>query len=592
MALPDAHQTDESAGSGVSARSDVVLAESGVGYRQHRIPALVATPRGTLIAAFDGRPDLDDLPGPIDLVVRRSRDGGRSWSAPAVARAASGLTGYGDPSLLADADTGRVLCFHAAGTAVGFFESGDGEADDDPALLHCDLLVSDDHGRSWTVRRLTAMLRRDLNAALRAGIPPGVEAPRVAGLFAASGAGTQLRHGPHRGRLLQGFVALVRRDGAPHLYAVVARSDDGGLTWRTSDPVGPGANETALAALPDGRVLLHSRAPGRRLAAWSPDGGATFGPLRPVPDLPDPGNNGSLLALGSGALLASHTTDPDLRRALVLSVSRDDGRSWAPAISVTAAGAGYSVLAPLPGDGVGVLWEDEGYRRLVFTAFAGPGGGTPDGEPLDAAGNPTSDPSCRDDALGRDEPASPPIAAAARGPALVLDHVLPARPRDWRDVGESRDVTLATDQFSSAVFKIVGDEDGVQRVATREAYELNLGPLRPGLGAGDILVCSARLPLPTKTPTPAPAATPAPPLADAPTVRWEGGTHPAQRHTDADGDRLLARGLRHIVTEAEVAAGVVRLRVELAADADADLGGPERAHASLDVPIHCEKGTP
>ena len=57
-----------------------VLAVRGhAGYRQYRIPALAVTAQGTLLAAYDGRPNLDDLPSPIDLLVRRSTDNGQNW---------------------------------------------------------------------------------------------------------------------------------------------------------------------------------------------------------------------------------------------------------------------------------------------------------------------------------------------------------------------------------------------------------------------------------------------------------------------------------------------------------------------------------
>lgn len=55
-----------------------VLARRGVGgYRQYRIPALV-TAGQVVLCAYDGRPDLDDLPAPIDLLLRRSEDGGHT----------------------------------------------------------------------------------------------------------------------------------------------------------------------------------------------------------------------------------------------------------------------------------------------------------------------------------------------------------------------------------------------------------------------------------------------------------------------------------------------------------------------------------
>ncbi len=500
-------------------RLDVVVAESGQGYRQYRIPALAVTGAGTLVAAYDGRQDLDDLPGPIDLVVRRSLDGGRTWLPQQVIRAADGLTGHGDGSLLVDRQTGTVLCFHASGTAVGFFESSTGTADDDPTVLHTDLAVSDDDGATWSVRRLSHQLRTALNARLPE--VTGDPTSRVSGLFAASGSGTQVREGRFAGRLLQGLVALV--DGA--VYAAVARSDDHGTTWQVGRPIGPAANENAVAALADGRVLLHSRAPGHRLASWSTDGGDTFGPLHPVPELPDPGNNGALVRLdeprgagrtvGPGDLVATHTRDPHLRRGLVAARSRDGAATFTAAAVLTTRGAGYSVAQPLDDDTIGVLWEDEGYRRLVFTRL-------PLAELVPA------------DLAGPDHPAV----------AGVLDHVVARRPERWADHGGPT-VSLglaAPDEWDRAVYKIVDTSAAHQVVRTRENYLASLGAPTPGLHEGDTLTCSARL-----------------------------GTGP-------DGAAVLVREVRHIVTAADLAAGGAT--VELAADVDG-----RRRSTTVHVPV-------
>ena len=449
----------------------VVLAESGIGHRQFRIPGFTVSARGTLVVAVDARPDLDDLPAPVDLAVLRSIDGGHTWSSPTPLRAGTGHVGHGDASLLADRITGRLFAFHATSDRAGFFESGTGLDDDDAELLHCDLAVSDDDGLTWSTRRLSRMLRSSLAARL----PAGAE---VSGLFAASGSGVQVAEGPRAGRLLQGFVALVGTD----VYAAVARSDDHGDSWTMSALIGPGANENAVVALPDGRVGLQCRAPGRRLMAWSVDGGDTFGPLEPVDTLPDPGNNGSLVrADEAGTLLAcTHTADPHLRRALTVSVSTDGGLTFAPAVRITAGGAGYSVGQPLPSatpgaaPDLGVIWEDAGYRRLLFTRV-----------PAQALhprwpGSPSAD---------------PPSATTPLTPGLVLDHVLARRPTAWPADEESIEIELDADGWDPAVYKIVDDSAGHQVVRTRAAYRIAMGEPAPGLHEGDTLTLTARLPI-------------------------------------------------------------------------------------------------
>ncbi|MBL8958918.1 MAG: exo-alpha-sialidase, partial [Gemmatimonadetes bacterium] len=201
----------------------VELARRGVDAPVHRIPALALTTRGTLIAAWDARPTMADVPSHIRLVMRRSRDGGHHWDPLRVVRADTAPLGFGDPSLLVDRVTGRLFLFHAASVRQGFFGGSTGTGDEDPDVLHADLSWSDDDGTTWSHRRLTSRIK----------------SPVWGGFFASSGAGVQLRSG----RLLQPFV--IRKDGAT--WAAVLRSDDHGEQWVMGTLVGPGLDEFELA---------------------------------------------------------------------------------------------------------------------------------------------------------------------------------------------------------------------------------------------------------------------------------------------------------------------------------------------------------
>ena len=202
---------------------------------------------------------------------------GRTWDSQQVVRTGGGLNGYGDPSLLVDAGTGRILLFHAAGTRAGFFEASTGAAPDDDDVQHCDLSFSDDDGRTWRHRRITGQLKRSPAAG---GAAPDTGAPAITGIFASAGQGVQIHTGPFRGRLVQQFVVLA----AGEIMAASAYSDDHGENWVLGEligagPDGIGPNENKVAVLADGRLLLHSRATPRRLAAVSEDGGHSWGPL-------------------------------------------------------------------------------------------------------------------------------------------------------------------------------------------------------------------------------------------------------------------------------------------------------------------------
>jgi sialidase-1 len=457
----------------MTSRPEHVLARRGMGgHRQYRIPALAVSTRGTLLAAYDGRPNLDDLPNPIDLLLRRSTDNGHTWGPQQTVRTGTGLDGYGDPSLLVDTGTGRIFLFHAAGTHAGFFEAAEGLGDED-AIQHADLSFSDDDGATWEHRRLTPMLKR-------AGIT---------GLFAAAGAGIQIHTGPFEGRLVQQFVVLHRGG----IKAASAYSDDHGGTWTLGEFVPTAgqtsANENKAAALADGTLLLHSRATPHRLTALSTDGGHSYTPALPHPELPDPSDNGSLARFDGlpnvtglttpetqNWLIATHNHDSQLRRNTLLKLSQDNGATWPFAVVLCPGSSEYSTAARLPDGRVGVLYERQGYQEIVFTTV----------EPRELLASPAA-------ALTHD-------GGTAFAGRLALDVVLrsvtPARPAVWRSIGESHTLAQTDGGWDASAWKEVGQgytAEAPQVLSNRASQDLNYGPAAPGHQAGDLLAFSGRV---------------------------------------------------------------------------------------------------
>ena len=424
--------------------------------------------KGTVLAAYDGRPNLDDLPNPIDLLIRRSTDNGRSWGPQQLVRTGTGLDGYGDPSLLVDTETGRIFMFHAAGTHAGFFEAAEGlEPEDD--IQHADVSFSDDDGATWQHRRLTAMLKR----------------PGITGLFAAAGSGIRIHAGPFTGRLVQQFVVLFRGE----IMAASAYSDNHGETWTLGELVA-GANENKVACRSDGSLLLHSRATPHRLVAVSTDGGHSYTPAAPHPDLPDPSDNGSLVrfdglpavtTLASAEtgnwLLATHNHDTALRRNTVLKLSQDNGATWPHAVVLCPGSSAYSTAARLPDGRIGVLFERQGYQEIVFTS----------GDPQELLDSPAASNPRNDDGTSP----APDLAFD-----VVLRSITPGRPAEWRSVGESFTLVQTDGDWDPSSWKEVGQgysEEAPQVLSNRESQDVNYGPVIPGYKTGDVLAFSGRV---------------------------------------------------------------------------------------------------
>ncbi|MFC9621375.1 exo-alpha-sialidase [Streptomyces sp. NPDC056930] len=334
------------------------LTVDGVGSPHYRIPALTTSVKGTVLAAYDARPTLGDLPSNISIMLRRSTNGGVTWQPQQVVRKDAAPQGYGDPSLLVDRTTGRIFLFYAASVNQGFFGSGTGNDENDPNVLQADYSYSDDDGLTWTHRRITEQIKN----------------PAWAGMFAASGEGIQVRQGAYRGRLIQQYA--VRINGAN--YAASAYSDDHGETWKTGNPVGPGGDENKTVELSDGRIMLNNRSKPYRTIAYSTDGGVNYTPFTQDTQLTDPANNASVMRYDADApasdpqsswLLFSNTEDASARRSLTVKMSCDNGRTWPIRKVVDPGAAAYSTLTRLPDGRLGLLYERADYQHITYASF-------------------------------------------------------------------------------------------------------------------------------------------------------------------------------------------------------------------------------
>ncbi|MGX1269858.1 sialidase family protein [Streptomyces phaeoluteigriseus] len=333
------------------------------GYASFRIPAAVTTGRGTVLAFAEGRRNGVSDTGDIDIVVRRSADGGCTWGPLAVVAHGNGDT-RGNPAPVVDPRTGAVVLVSCAngGTATeARIMRGEVPPEQGRRVY---VQHSRDDGRHFTAPR-------EITAAVK---PPSWR-------WYATGPGhaVALTRGPHAGRL----VVPANHSAAPpagssdtgrefrHYGGHALLSDDGGRTWRLGfvEAGYDGAtnvNETTAAQLPDGRLYFNARdqggtVPGNRVDAHSGDGGLTLDrPYAAQPTLADaPVVQGSVLQLdGPGApLLFSAPSRPTARRSMALWRSTDGGAGFTRAVTLSEQPAAYSDLVPVDRETVGVLYE-------------------------------------------------------------------------------------------------------------------------------------------------------------------------------------------------------------------------------------------
>jgi sialidase-1 len=262
-----------------------------------------------------------------------------------------GISGFGDASILIDPSfgaSGRIIVFYQLTKIAGFFESKLGTDLGDPLISQIARSISDDDGVTWRHDVITEQLKDD-------------ETP---GIFATSGMGGRIDAGEFAGRLLQTFV--LRREF--ELLSAIGFSDDHGENWCLGALI-PGGNETAIVGLPDGSVLLHSRATPHRIVGRSLDGGKTLVSLNPDLALVDPSDNGSLCVLKNGDVICTHNHDADLRRNTVMKRSIDGGNTWSSGICIEPDSSAYSTACELSDGSIGVLYERNAYQEIVFAKF-------------------------------------------------------------------------------------------------------------------------------------------------------------------------------------------------------------------------------
>jgi sialidase-1 len=320
------------------------------GVHTYRIPALVQTLKGTLIAVADARHDsTSDLPAHLSLVIRRSMDGGRHWTAARMLREVK-EGGVGDPSLLLDRSNGRVWCMHAYGPpGVGFGNSKPGAN-----TLQVNAIYSDDDGATWSSPR---------------DLTPQVKDPAWNGLFATSGTNIQTS----TGRLL---VPLAVNDSNGTIGSRNAYSDDHGKTWKTGGWAGTGSDESHAVELADGTILQNIRTSAKdhehtRGVARSADGGVTFGPMEHDAALVDPACNAGI-ARRKDVLIFTNVADAAKRRMLTVRLSYDGGKTWRVSRVLQAGPAAYSTVIFLQDGDIGMLYEQgekSSIEKITFARF-------------------------------------------------------------------------------------------------------------------------------------------------------------------------------------------------------------------------------
>lgn len=334
-----------------------------------RIPSLVTTTKGTLIAVCDARKSkCYDAPNNIDIALKRSYDKGKTWTQTKFIANYPGEEAAGNVSLTVDRQTGTIwLFFNYMIPKEGFkpamqqkFKTA--EDYNNWRTIYIRAMKSDDDGENWSEPVDFTYLKK----------------PFWDYLITAPGTGIQTR----KGRIL--IPSYSSRAKYSINSCQLIYSEDHGKSWNIGHSIGEHTLEPQIVELEDGSVMMNMRQTkekGRRLHAVSKDGGITW--TNPVEE-----NEQAEPLLGCQASFVRFTSkndgsnrsrilfsNPDCineRENLTVRLSYDEAVSWPVARILHKGPSAYSCMTVLPDRTIGILYEKgekSSNEKITFARF-------------------------------------------------------------------------------------------------------------------------------------------------------------------------------------------------------------------------------
>lgn len=327
------------------------------GYRCFRIPAVVTTKRGTIIAISEARKDGCSDTGNIDLVMKRSKDGGKTWGKLEVIWD-DGPNTCGNPSPVVDRTTGDIFL-------LSTWNLG---SDPEPKIIE---------QTSQDTRRVFVMKSEDdgVTWSKPDEITKDVKLSDWTWYATGPGSGIQIRGGEFKNRLVIACDHIEAH--TKKYYSHVIYSDDHGKSWHLggSTPKDQ-VNECEVVELSDNSLMLnmrnYDRSKNTRQIAYSMDGGNSWENMKHHESLIEPICQASTLHMdfrNQDMLLFLNPADKKKRINMTLKLSMDDGKTWPITKSIHPGPSAYSDLTKINKRQVGLLYEagnENPYEGIVW----------------------------------------------------------------------------------------------------------------------------------------------------------------------------------------------------------------------------------
>ena len=365
----------------INAQQKVPVFVSGTeGHKSYRIPAIVCLPNGNLLAFCEGRVNGSGDFGDINIVMKRSVDKGKTWTALQTIVDADDLQA-GNPAPVVDENDlaypkGRIFLFYNTGN------NHEGEIRKGNGIREVWYKTSSDGGGTWSEGvNITTQTHRPKQPQIN----PAYNFTEDWRSYANTpGHAMQFTTGKYKGRI---FVAANHSAGNPQPQSMDYKAhgfstDDHGQSFHLGETVSsPGGNESMATELSNDQLMMNSRNQRgdvkARIVSISKDGGDTWDTTYFDKVLIDPVNQGSILTIGKtkgkSIIAFCNAADERKRDNLTLRISYDDGATWSKSILVDKSVdnkndfTAYSDLVKMSKNKIGILYERDGYAQIVFT---------------------------------------------------------------------------------------------------------------------------------------------------------------------------------------------------------------------------------
>jgi sialidase-1 len=348
----------------------------------YRIPGLITTNKGTLIAVYDNRyNNSKDLQENIDIGMSRSTDGGQTWEPMKVIMdmgewggRSQRLNGIGDPCILYDEKTGTiwVAALWMSGATekdMLWWASKPGMKPDETGQFI--IVKSTDDGKTWS---------QPIN------ITSQIKDPAWQLLLQGPGMGITLKDGtlvfPAQFKADIGTKSL---DGGQYTcHSTIVYSKDQGNTWHIGTGAKSNTTEAQVVELTNGSLMLNMRDDRNRKDKSESNGRA----VAVTKDLGKtwtvhPSSNSALqesncmasiisaeIEIGGKSrkvLFFSNPNDKEARKNMTIKTSLDGGLTWPGEYQVllnSETGYGYSCMSMIDNKTIGIVYE--GVKELYF----------------------------------------------------------------------------------------------------------------------------------------------------------------------------------------------------------------------------------